>query len=67
MKFKTNINCNGCLSKVTPHLDKKVGTGKWSVDLDNSDKILTIQQADIKAEEITETLNGIGFKAALAE
>jgi len=40
MKFKTTINCNGCLEKVTPVLENLPGIESWSVDLNDSEKIL---------------------------
>ncbi len=33
-KFKTNINCGGCISKITPYLDKQKGIESWEVDTD---------------------------------
>jgi len=42
LKFKTNINCGGCIKAVTPHLDKAEGVKSWSVDTVNPDKILTV-------------------------
>ena len=33
LQFKTNIKCTGCISKVTPILNKKLGEGQWEVDL----------------------------------
>jgi copper chaperone len=52
-QFKTNINCSGCVEKVTPHLDNAKGVRHWAVDTDNAAKILTVEtdvlsQADIK-------------------
>ncbi len=29
LKFKTNINCGGCIKAVTPHLDKAEGVKSW--------------------------------------
>ena len=40
--FKTNINCNGCVAKVTPILDTTDGIETWTVDTTNKDKILSV-------------------------
>ena len=37
LKFKTSINCGGCIAKVTPYLDSVKGITKWEVD--RTDKI----------------------------
>ena len=63
LKFKTNINCGGCISKVTPFLDKQEGIESWEVDTANPDKILTIKSDDVTEEEVKATLQKVGFKA----
>ncbi|CEA16869.1 hypothetical protein ING2E5B_2141 [Fermentimonas caenicola] len=63
MKFKTNINCSNCLAKLTPFLDKKVGKELWSVDIDNPDKILTVDSDDLTTDDIVKTVKRTGFEA----
>ncbi len=63
MKFKTNINCSSCVAKVTPFLDKKVGKDSWSVDTESEDKILTVDNNELTAEEIVKTIKRTGFEA----
>jgi copper chaperone len=63
LKFKTNINCGGCKAKVTPFLDQLNGIKKWEVDLDNSDKVLTVEANEITPEEVSGTVEKAGFKA----
>ena len=62
LKFKTNINCGGCIKTVTPHLDKADGITSWSVDTDNKDKILTVESDGITTEEVLEVIKKAGFK-----
>jgi hypothetical protein len=50
-KFKTNIKCDGCIAKVTPALNETVGQGNWNVDLQNPNKVLTIQTTRLKREQ----------------
>tara|TARA_R110000765_G_scaffold9911_2_gene30822 strand:+ start:12121 stop:12339 length:219 start_codon:yes stop_codon:yes gene_type:complete len=63
LKFKTNINCGGCVSKVTPFLNKQEGVDNWEVDTDNPDKILTVESNGASEEDVKATLQKIGFKA----
>ncbi|NLC87058.1 MAG: heavy-metal-associated domain-containing protein [Bacteroidales bacterium] len=63
IKFKTNINCSNCVAKVTPFLDKKVGKELWSVDIDNPDKILTVETDDLTSDDIVKTVKRTGFEA----
>lgn len=63
LKFKTNINCGGCISKVTPFLDKQEGIESWEVDTTNPDKILTIESDGATEEDVKATLQKVGFKA----
>jgi copper chaperone len=60
-KFKTNINCGGCVSGVTPFLNK-LEDAKWEVDTENPDKILTIQTEDSTEEQIIKLVKKAGFE-----
>ena len=63
LKFKTNINCGGCKAKVTPFLDQLNGISNWEVDLDNPDKILTVDARNLTPEDVTAAVGKAGFKA----
>jgi copper chaperone len=64
MKFKTTIKCSGCIEKVTPVLDDKVGKDNWQVDTQNPDKILTvINDENLTKDEIIKAVQQAGFKA----
>ena len=63
LKFKTNINCTGCLSKVTPMLDKEKAINTWTVDLKSDDRVLTVDTIDIGVLEIVKIVNSAGYKA----
>ena len=63
LKFKTNINCGGCVSKVAPFLNKQEGVESWEVDTNNPDKILTVETNSATEEEVKATLQKVGFKA----
>ena len=63
LKFKTNINCGGCIATVTPSLNNKEGIEKWDVDTANPQKILTVTTENLEASDIIETLRKTGYKA----
>lgn len=62
LKFKTNINCGGCLAKVTPFLNQEKGIEKWDVDITNPEKTLTVETCDISVEQVMEAVKKAGFK-----
>lgn len=63
LKFKTNINCMGCVNAVTPALNETVGAGNWEVDIEWPVKPLTVKGADLKAEQVIAALEKVGYKA----
>jgi len=63
LKFKTNINCSGCIGQVTPHLNRVKEIEKWQVEIANPQKILTIETSTLKPEEIVNIIAQAGFKA----
>ncbi|MFB6455017.1 heavy-metal-associated domain-containing protein [Chitinophaga sp. Hz27] len=62
-KFKTNINCSGCVAGVTPHLNQAEGVEKWNVDTANPQKVLTVEAAGVSAEEVAAIVAKAGFVA----
>jgi len=65
LKFKTNVNCGGCVATVTPHMNQVKGIVSWNVDTNNPDKILSIETENVAPEEIKSILNGVGYQAEL--
>jgi copper chaperone len=61
LKFKTNINCSGCVNTVTPHLNSTEGIASWHVDVMNADKILTIETHELTADTIAGVITKAGF------
>lgn len=60
--FKTNINCGGCIAKVTQFLDEVKGISNWNVDTENKNKILTVVSDGITESEVIDTVQKAGFK-----
>ena len=65
LKFKSNINCTGCLSKVRPVLDEEKGIHQWNVDLDHEDRILTVEVKDLNPIAVEKTVEKVGFNLEL--
>ena len=62
LKFKTNINCGGCIKAVTPTLNREAGAGNWQVDTANPDKILTVSGAQLSAAQVVQAVEQAGFQ-----
>jgi copper chaperone len=63
-KFKTNINCGGCVATIKPYLDKTEGIEAWEVDTTHKDKILSVKMTeDANAGQIQQAVSAAGFKA----
>jgi copper chaperone len=62
-QFKTNINCGGCIAKVTPYLNANNEIKHWSVDTANKDKILTVETDKLTNEMVAAIVKEAGYKA----
>ncbi len=60
--FKTSINCNGCLSRVKPLLDAETNIKSWKVDLEDPNKILTVECENLKPSDIIVIIDNAGFE-----
>lgn len=67
LKFKTNINCSGCVAKVTPTLNNIEGVDEWKVDTTVPEKILEIKTDNLTSTEIIEKIKDAGFNAEYIE
>jgi len=61
-QFKTNINCSGCVAKVTPFLNAEEGIEEWKVDTNNPGKVLTVETDKLTEEEIKQVITKAGFR-----
>ena len=62
IKFKTNINCGGCLKTVTPHLNELENVDSWKVDINNPDKILEVKLEDGNENAVVSAVKKAGFE-----
>lgn len=61
VKFKTNINCVGCINSVTPFLNEQDNIDMWKVDTANPDKILEVSLDDENEATVIEAVKKAGF------
>lgn len=63
LKFKTTLNCGGCVSKVQSDLDQLLGDGKWKVDTNDPNKVLVVSDASQEtADKVVQIVEGKGFE-----
>ncbi len=63
-KFKTNIKCDACIATVTPYLDALGAIDTWKVDLQNPDRVLSIETEEpLNPKEVIMLLDQIGYHA----
>ncbi len=62
LRFKTNINCGGCIAKVTPYLNATEGISQWEVDISNKDKILSVLSEGVTEAVVIQKVQEAGFR-----
>ncbi len=63
-QFKTNINCGGCLDKVSSYLDNAQEIFQWQVDTAAQDNVLTVTGNDtLASKDIVDIINLAGLSA----
>lgn len=60
-RFKTTIQCGGCIEKVTPFLNELVPREAWNVDTSGPDRVLTVRSDTVRAEDIEEKVRQAGY------
>lgn len=65
LKFKTNVNCGGCIATVTPYLNKVNGIINWKVDTTTPSKIMTVEIENTNADAVIAAMKEAGYKADL--
>lgn len=66
-QFKTNINCSGCVAKVTPSLNDNPDIKEWKVDTANPNKTLTVQTENLQESDVKAIVSEAGFKAEVLD
>ena len=60
--FKTNLKCGGCVSTITPNMEKLPAIESWKVDLEspNRELIVTAEHVDLAA--VLQAVESAGYK-----
>ncbi|HEX3933881.1 MAG TPA: heavy metal transport/detoxification protein [Puia sp.] len=45
-KYRTNLHGPECIATITPYLNAVIGLKRWTVDMDDPEKTLTVHVAD---------------------
>ena len=61
-RFKTNINCGGCINSVTPYLNE-LKDAEWTVDTDDKRKVLEVKSDTLTEQEIIDKVHEAGYEA----
>lgn len=61
-QFRTNIMCSSCIAKVTPVLNEITGENNWKIDIQNSEKILTVNGDRAEENNIINALQKVGYR-----
>ncbi len=62
LRYKTNINCNGCIKSVSPFLNELDNIDLWKVDIENPDKILEVALEDENESVVVEAVRKAGYE-----
>src|ERR1700753_1375734 len=67
-KYRTDLHGPDCIVTITPYLDAVIGLKRWSVDMDDPERTLTVHVAD-PGQTITVALaiEKAGYSASLIE
>jgi len=61
LKFKTNINCGGCIAKVSPFLNSVQTIKKWEVNISVPEKVLTVETDDSNPDKVINAIQKAGY------
>lgn len=60
-RYKTDLRCGACVARVGPLLDAAPGVTRWSADVANPDKVLTVEGDGVTAERVASVLAPAGY------
>jgi len=61
LRFKTSLKCGGCVKAITPGLESLNEIEKWSVDLENPDKVLEVEASEDISDKVMESVKKTGY------
>ncbi|MBX3452117.1 MAG: hypothetical protein KF777_21355 [Planctomycetaceae bacterium] len=61
-RYRTNLNCGKCVAKVATFLDDEPAIEEWSVDTNDSRKVLTVVGDNASRERVADLVSRGGFQ-----
>jgi copper chaperone len=61
LRFKTSLKCGGCVKAITPGLESLNKIEKWSVDLENPDKVLEVEASEDISDMVIDSVKKAGY------
>lgn len=61
-KFRTNLRCRGCVNTISPLLNAAPGIRSWAADVENPDKVLTVEGDDVSGDRVNGLLGRAGYQ-----
>lgn len=62
--YKTNIRSEKAVQKVTPYLNRAVGSANWQIDIRDSNKTLSVfSPAYVNEQQVLNAVHVAGFSA----
>ena len=61
IKVKTNLHCDGCIDKIEPHFNHSINIHKWTVDLQDPGKTISIEGHDLSKQLVNKLLSQEGY------
>jgi copper chaperone len=61
LRFKTSLKCGGCVQAITPGLESIIQIEKWTVDLENPDKVLEIEASEDISDQVIDSVKKAGY------
>ena len=62
LRLKTNLRCGACVAKIQPAFDSASEITRWSADLTNLDKILTVEGPNLTRNVVENLLQPLDYK-----
>lgn len=61
LRFKTSLKCGGCVKAITPGLESLHSIEKWSVDLEDPDKVLEVEASEDISDQVIDSVKKAGY------
>ena len=60
-RYRTDLRCGACVARVGPLLDAAPGIARWSADVADPNKVLTVEGDGITAEGVADVIGPAGY------